>query len=115
MRRTAADPLDGASRVWTSDSGFTGSREWSQSAAKLSRDGEVWIVTAGLPDSATAWFVNVQSDGLTASSDYREVRSGAMKGFRSPFRRPGQARARYSSIASWSISRPSPGRSGSFT
>lgn len=28
---------------------------------------------------------------------------------------PGQARTRYSSIASWSISRPSPGRSGSFT
>lgn len=74
MRRTAADPLDGASRVWTSDSGFTGSREWNQSAAKLSRDGEAWLVTAELPSTATAWFVNVRSDGLTASSDYYEVR-----------------------------------------
>jgi len=31
-------------------------------------------VTADLPDIATAWFVNVRSGGLTASSDYHEVR-----------------------------------------
>ena len=74
VRLTAAKPLDGASLIWTSDSGFTGSREWSQSDAKLSRDGEIWLVTADLPDIATAWFVNVRSDGLTASSDYYEVR-----------------------------------------
>ena len=74
VRFTAAKPLDGASFVWTSDAGFTGSREWNESAAQLSRDGEIWLVTADLPDIATAWFVNVRSGGLTASSDYHEVR-----------------------------------------
>lgn len=71
---TAAKPLESALLVWTSDVGFTGSREWSQSAAKLSRDGEIWLVSADLPDIATAWFVNVRCDGLTGSSDYHEVR-----------------------------------------
>ena len=70
---TASKPLESALLVWTSDAGFTGSREWNQSAAKLSRDGELWLVTADLPDIATAWFVNVRSDGLTASSDFHEV------------------------------------------
>ena len=70
----AADPPDGASRVWISDSGFTASREWNLSAAKLTREGKGWLVTADLPDSAIAWFANVRSDGLTASSDYHEVR-----------------------------------------
>lgn len=74
VRFRVAKPLDGASLVWTSDSGFTGSREWKQSAAKLTRNGEAWLVTADLPDTATAWFVNVRSDGLTVSSDYHEVR-----------------------------------------
>ncbi|MCY4597189.1 MAG: hypothetical protein OXC19_20605, partial [Bryobacterales bacterium] len=70
VRFTPAKPLNAASLVWTSDSGFTGSREWNESAAQLSRDGEIWLVTADLPDIATAWFVNVRSGGLTASSDY---------------------------------------------
>ena len=70
---TAAKPLDDALLVWTSDSGFTGFREWKYSPAELSRDDEIWLVTADLPDIATAWFVNVRSDGLTASSDYHEV------------------------------------------
>lgn len=69
----AAKPLDNALLVWTSDSGFTGTRGWNYSPAELSRDNEVWLVTADLPDIATAWFVNVRSDGLTASSDYHEV------------------------------------------
>ncbi len=70
----AARPLDSASLVWTSDLGFTGSREWVQSPANLSRDGEGWLVTADLPNDATAWFVNIRSGDLTASSDYQEVR-----------------------------------------
>ena len=73
VRFNAAKPLDGASLLWTSDSGFTGSREWRQSAAELSRDGDAWLVTADLPDVATAWFVNVRSGDLTASSDYHEI------------------------------------------
>ncbi len=70
----AAKHLDKASLVWTGDSGFTGSREWAQSPATLSRNGGTWLVTAALPDVATAWFVNVRSGELTASSDYEEVR-----------------------------------------
>ena len=70
----SAKPLDSASLVWTGDSGFTGFREWVQSPAKLSREGANWQVTAELPDAATAWFVNVRSGELTASSGYREVR-----------------------------------------
>lgn len=70
----AAKHLDSASLVWTRDSGFTGSREWAQSPATLSRNGGTWLVTAALPDVATAWFVNVRSGDLTASSDYEEVR-----------------------------------------
>ena len=74
IEMTAAKPLDSASLVWTTDAGFTGSREWVQSPASLSRDGETWRVTAELPDAVTAWFVNVRSGDLTASSDYHEVR-----------------------------------------
>ena len=70
----AAKHLDSASLVWTGDSGFTGSREWAQSPATLSRNGSTWLVNAALPDLATAWFVNVRSGDLTASSDYEEVR-----------------------------------------
>ena len=74
IEMTAAKPLDSASLVWTSDGGFTGSRKWVQSTASLSREGETWRVTADLPDAVTAWFVNVRSGDLTASSDYQEVR-----------------------------------------
>lgn len=70
----AANHLDSASLVWTGDSGFTGSREWDQSPATLSRNGSTWLVIAALPAFATAWFVNVRSGDLTASSDYQEVR-----------------------------------------
>ncbi len=71
---SAARPLDSASLVWTSDTGFTGSREWTQAPASLSREADGWLVEAGLPPAATAWFVNVRSGDLTASSDYMEVR-----------------------------------------
>ena len=74
VKLTAAKPLDSASLVWTRDSGFTGSRAWTRSPAALYREGGDWLVTADLPDSATAWFVNVRSGELTASSDYRELR-----------------------------------------
>lgn len=70
----SAKPLDGAALVWTADHGFTGHREWVEAAAKVERRRGRWEVTADLPDSATAWFVNVVSGGLTASSEYREVR-----------------------------------------
>ncbi|MDE0104340.1 MAG: acetylxylan esterase [Bryobacterales bacterium] len=74
VQMTAAKHLDSASLVWTGDLGFTGSREWAQSPAELTRNGGTWLVTAALPDIATAWFVNVRSGELTASSDYEQIR-----------------------------------------
>jgi hypothetical protein len=69
----SSKPLDRAVLVWTSDAGFSGSRKWSESPADLARQGDRWLATAPLPEAATAWFVNVQSGDLTASSDYREA------------------------------------------
>ena len=68
----SAKPLDGAVLVSTTGSGFTGDRTWAESAASLARGDGGWIVTAPVPAGTTAWFVNVRSGGLTASSDYRE-------------------------------------------
>ena len=51
---------------------FTGARKWIQSPAQLSEAGKVWRVTALLPKGTTAWFMNVRSGGLTASSDFQE-------------------------------------------
>jgi cephalosporin-C deacetylase-like acetyl esterase len=67
-------PLDQATVVWTKDRGFTGTREWIEDPADLSHDGAVWHVTAVVPEDATAWFVNIKSADLTASSDYAERR-----------------------------------------
>jgi dienelactone hydrolase len=70
---TAAKPLERAALIWTKDTGFTGSRKWTQSPAELAKDGDRWLVTADLPEGTTAWFVNVRSGDLTASSDYQEI------------------------------------------
>lgn len=71
---SSAKPLDKATLIWTRDSGFTGTRSWIEEAANLAPDGDDWLVTATLPQGATAWFVNVRGGTLTASSDYREIR-----------------------------------------
>jgi dienelactone hydrolase len=66
-------PLDcQAALITTTDSGFTGNREWTESPASMERQGDGWIVTAPLPAGTTAWFVNVHSGDLVASSDYQE-------------------------------------------
>jgi hypothetical protein len=65
-------PLDRATLITTTDSGFTGNRKWTESAAALEQRGDGWFVTASFPAGTTAWFVNVDSGDLVASSDYQE-------------------------------------------
>ncbi|WP_146393860.1 acetylxylan esterase [Allorhodopirellula solitaria] len=70
----SSKPLDRAVLISTTDTGFTGSRNWLESPAELEqRDGQ-WRVTATLPQDTTACFVNVKAGELTASSDYIEVK-----------------------------------------
>jgi len=66
-------PLDRAGLVWTTDTGFTGSRTWHESPATLGSRGEHVVASAALPPSARAWFINVSSNGLTGSSDFTEI------------------------------------------
>ncbi|MHB8897873.1 MAG: alpha/beta hydrolase family protein [Thermoguttaceae bacterium] len=69
---SAAKNLDRAVLVSTTDPGFTGDRQWPQSPAKLEKQGDAWVVTAAIPPRTTAWFINVFSGDLVASSDYQE-------------------------------------------
>ena len=70
---TAAKPLDSAALIWTGDTGLTGSRDWREGPATLDKEADRWLVTAELPEAATAWFVNVRSGDLTGSSDFQEI------------------------------------------
>ena len=74
---SSSKPLDHAVLISTTDTGFTGSRTWIESAAKLQRSDGHWVVTAKLPKETTAWFVNVEAGHLTASSDYVEIKTDA--------------------------------------
>ncbi len=69
---TSTKPLDGALLVSTTDTGVTGDRKWIESPATLEQSGPVWRCAAPLPEGTTAWFINVRSGKLTASSDYQE-------------------------------------------
>jgi len=71
---TSTKPLDGALLVSTRDTGVTGDRKWIESPAVLEKIGNVWRCAAPLPEDTTAWFINVRSGKLTASSDYQERR-----------------------------------------
>lgn len=71
---SATKALDQASVIVTLDSGFTGSRTWTETTAILTSNGSgSYTVTAPIPDYATAWFINVHSGSLVASSDYQET------------------------------------------
>ncbi|MCG6156477.1 alpha/beta hydrolase family protein [Rubinisphaera margarita] len=67
--------LSSAVLVSTTDTGFTGNREWKQTPAQLKQSGQNWTASAELPDGTSGWFINVKSDDLTASSDYVEPTS----------------------------------------
>ena len=70
-------PLEQATLIWTPEVGFTGSRTWNESPASLESRGNNVVTSAALPSSARAWFINVRSEGLTASSEYFEVAAAA--------------------------------------
>ena len=71
---TSSKPLDHAVLISTVDSGVTGSRTWVESTADMVKEGErQWHVSASLPPGTSAWFVNVRSGGLTASSGFQAV------------------------------------------
>ena len=83
-------PLDRAQLVSTTDTGFTGKRNWVGSPAELrKRDDGIWHVTAPLVAGSTAWFINVHSGELTVSSDYQEVVQP--KSLSTPKPKPGSA------------------------
>lgn len=73
MTFQSSKPLDSAVLVSTSDDGFTGTRKWLQTPADLKKKGREWVVSASLPAGTTAWFINVRSGDLTASSEFQEV------------------------------------------
>jgi dienelactone hydrolase len=69
-----AKSLDGAVLVSTTDSGVTGSRNWVESNADISEEGEEqWRISAKLPSGSTAWFINVRNGGLTVSCGYQDI------------------------------------------
>lgn len=68
----SSKPLDSAVFISTTDTGFTGHREWVESPARLQRGDRQWIATATLPEETTACFVNVKAGELTVSSEYVE-------------------------------------------
>lgn len=67
-------PLDRAVLVHTSDRGFTGDRQWKESAATLSGEGTAYTVSGEIPPGATAWFFNVMGGGLTATVGWEAAR-----------------------------------------
>jgi len=49
-------------------------RHWLESPAQLLNDGSMWTASAALPAGTTAWFINVNSGELIASSDYQQTK-----------------------------------------
>jgi dienelactone hydrolase len=69
----SSKPLSRAVLVSTSDTGVSGQRTWLETPATLERNEANWTATAPLVAGTTAWFINVESDGLVASSNYQEI------------------------------------------
>ena len=60
--------------ISTTDTGFTGSREWVESVADLQHRNGRWVAIAKIPEETVACFMNINADELTASSDYVEIK-----------------------------------------
>lgn len=74
VRFASTKPLERAILISTVETGFTGGRTWTETPAVLEKGDRDWRVSAPLPAGTTAWFVNVRSGPLTASSDFMEVK-----------------------------------------
>lgn len=71
---SSARTFERAMLVSTTDTGITGARNWIESPAALTQNGDGWTTSAPLPEGTTAWFFNMCSGPLVASSDYQEAR-----------------------------------------
>jgi dienelactone hydrolase len=69
---SSAKTIDAAVLISTTESGFTGSRKWNESAASVEQKGTRARVTAPLPAGTRAWMINLRAGGLTGSSDFVE-------------------------------------------
>ncbi|WPJ96198.1 acetylxylan esterase [Coraliomargarita algicola] len=70
----SSKPLDAAVLVSTVDGGVTGDRQWVETPlARPEPRGVNWIVQAEVPEGSTAWFINVKSGDLVASSGFFEA------------------------------------------
>jgi len=64
-----------ATLVSTIDTGVTGGRTWVETQATVEKQGDDWRASAPLPAGTTAWFINIRSNTLTASSEFQEVKT----------------------------------------
>ena len=66
--------IDSAVLTWTADAkGPTATRKWQDSKAEVSKgDGDKLTVEVELPESAAAWFINLKSGKVYASSDFQD-------------------------------------------
>jgi hypothetical protein len=69
----SAKPIDRAILFTTSDTGYTGTRNWAQSPAEVKHVGGQVTASATLPSDVRAYFINVTSGALTASSEFVEI------------------------------------------
>ncbi|HWA98292.1 MAG TPA: acetylxylan esterase [Pirellulales bacterium] len=69
----SAKPIERAVLLHTTDAGYTGNRKWIETPAELKADGTTVRVAAVLPAETTAYFFNVRSGPLTASSEYVDL------------------------------------------
>ena len=75
VRFRATKPIEKAVLISTTDLGFTGHRQWTNTPAILELAQEGVTVEAELPPRTTAWFVNLHSGDLIASSDFFETKT----------------------------------------
>ena len=64
--------LEQATLVYSTETGFTGKRKWTQAPIRLTKKNDIWLADWPLPKKTTGWFINVESGGLTVSSHYHE-------------------------------------------
>lgn len=68
----ASDKPADAVLFYTADGGHTLNRNWKQLTAVVGENGDNHFLQADLPGDATAWFFNVELNGMTLSSDFTE-------------------------------------------